>query len=279
MKVFSSLAANKTSKDERENIRKTLLGAEMLLTGYFNSTNAVRVEGVNIVDRNYIQMAMLARKTREIFEKDIGSRVEELDMSPQKLSAPANIDPATQMLLHTLNLGEHLANGKIYEKIARILGNSRKKLASTQPDLRKDWFRNNTLPTRLRYISLSLTLPDPYSHLLSKGSMLRQVYDDAYLIKDSADYQIQRSVHLSSFASDFIPMSDGTTTVEMSQFQARRHMLLNTAQQKYTTENIGLLLSDHISGWLASTVDKDVSSEFPRDALIKALSSYVNSTN
>ena len=276
---YSQKLKIKTHTWMRKRTLKTVLaGIQKLLTGYHESTNAVREEGVNIVDRQYIQMAMLAYKTLEIYSKDIGLENDSLNLDPQVLGGVAGLDPATQQILYTLNLGEHLNNGTIYKKIARIMSNSRKKLQSTDAATRINWFKNNTLPTHLRYISLSVSLPDPYSHVYEKTSELRNLYDSAYILKDTADYQIQRSVHLASFKSDFIPMSDGTTTVEMSQLQPRRHMLLNPNQKFYKAENIGLLVTDHISPFLPSTVDKDVINKFPRHALIKALSSYINET-
>ena len=277
MEIFTKVKDQNTYLDEKENIKTVLAGIQKLLTGYHESTNAVREEGVNIVDRQYIQMAMLAYKPGNHF-KDIGlEKNDSSNLDPQVLGGVAGLDPATQQILYTLNLGEHLNNGTIYKKIARIMSNSRK-LQSTDAATRINWFKNNTLPTHLRYISLSVSLPDPYSHVYEKTSELRNLYDSAYILKDTADYQIQRSVHLVSFKSDFIPMSDGTTNVEMSQLQPRRHMLLNPNQKFYKAENIGLLVTDHISPFLPSTVDKDVINKFPRHALIKALSSYINET-
>ena len=185
--------------------------------------------------------------------------------------------PGFDEIVETLNLRDHLKSKLLYEKVNTILGKILVKFENTDPKRRESWFKKNTLPERLRYVSISGSMPSPYNHLIETPEVDNAV--KGVFLKNADDYRVQRSLQLEAFLEDWSRISDGTSNLDMTQFNPRRHMSLNPLQKSYKAEHLAILLADHIGIWVAATSGaEDQKSPFPRDALAKTLGAYLNTT-
>ena len=284
-------------KSERKNTEAVLDIAHAMLMAYHRTEEKVLIEPSEPKEKHLERLAEVVEIAKIIYKsgqasdistifnsKDGGKSVLEILSSNFEQKNKTDNGFAKQIeiplfsdFIYLANLKEHLPNLVIFEKAKIILQKIAKKLKGTAPEKREDWFRKNTLPTRLRYISLSASLPDPYSHLLEKSDE-RDFFDLGLLARDGDDYRIQRGLQLESFEQWGARLSDGTADLDMTQFNPERHMSLNKEQKAYTAEHLAIFAADHISVWIGSTsADKDKANPFPRDAIVKSLGAYLNS--
>lgn len=157
----------------------------------------------------------------------------------------------------------------------RLVGNGLRMLST---EGRRAWFASHVLPPNIKYFAVASTMADP----TGEGEAVSPLVHDpiAYGDTRSFDYDTLRGAYYLSYDLGAGPLNDGIMPVSGALFWPEVHHGLNPGQPPLQTENLAVLASHHwgpVMDRVFPQSDKSVNA-LPRLSLLKALASYVTST-
>ena len=268
---IANIKEDKIRNKPQEALVEILSYVSGLARGFNQTYHSVSLEGINVSYPVKPEILRLLNAINISLAKGAGSNSFIADHEPYSF-----VDYKLKEGLKVLNLKNHLNDGTLIVKIQRIIRNFKVKIEDTREKNRLKWFKNHTLPSDIRYISLAATMPDPFSFILAKHDE-KNLENKGFFYKNSPDYQLEKSSQYDTFFNDKIRISDGTTSYHHNLFLSRKHQKLNPMQESYKTENLGLFAADHLGIIIGSTTKGENSefNKFPRITMLKALARYL----
>jgi hypothetical protein len=141
---------------------------------------------------------------------------------------------------------------------------------------RLEWFKNNTLPTEIRYYSVNSTFFSPVFKDDAMNKWQKALFESPFFNTSGADYAMLRGFSYDHYAASRIAINDGFVGIHEGTFWPELHRQLNPAQKPYKSMPIGLFATHH-TGLTYSHFATSGSTEknpFPRKAFLKALAYF-----
>jgi hypothetical protein len=140
------------------------------------------------------------------------------------------------------------------------------------------WWKNNTIPTNIRYYTVSSTLPSP---VVAKkmNPLQRALFESPMMQRKNLDYAILRGISYDYYSDKQVSLNDGPVGVHEGTMWPQLHRKLNPKQEPYESHVLGLFAVHHFGLPYASTATDGIENEnpFPRRAFLKALAYYMAS--
>ena len=143
---------------------------------------------------------------------------------------------------------------------------------------RLKWWRSNTIPSEIPYFSFSSTMAGPVKQKITHGFQ-RSLTESPFMGRNVPDYAVLRTLFYDYESDKGISLNDGLIGIHESTFWPKLHVALNSRQKEYRASSLGVFAAHHLAIGYASVSggDKSDRNPFPRTALLRALSIYLNS--
>jgi hypothetical protein len=143
---------------------------------------------------------------------------------------------------------------------------------------RLKWWKSNTLPSEIPYFSFSSTMASPMKQKIASGYQ-KALIESPFMGRNVPDYAVIRTLFYDYASDRGISLNDGLIGIHESTFWPKLHVALNPRQKEYQASSLGVFAAHHLAIGYASVSSGDRSDRnpFPRAALLRALSIYLNS--
>ena len=107
----------------------------------------------------------------------------------------------------------------------------------------------------------------------------KALIESPFMGRNVPDYAVIRSLFYDYESDRGISLNDGLIGIHESTFWPKLHVALNPRQKEYQASSLGVFAAHHLAIGYASVSSGDRSDRnpFPRAALLRALSIYLNS--
>ena len=265
--LFGSELSN-MARDSQELSYKLIVRLSQLASDLEdNPFNWLKIPGV--VSRNSLKW-----KDMLLFLKEIGSSLPQNESLPQ--SPNFELAGLYQLLVKIISQNFELQYTSSYFKnISRFkhfINEARTAIFGMTTEKRMDWWKNNELPTWIRYYAISGSMPDPNEENLISPLVSHPSYG-----VQTADFRVLVPSYLDIFRRTKMKLNDSQVAIHQTLFWPKFHQRLNPEQQEYSAHYLGVLGTHH---WgfafpIAFESNEHQDNPYPRSIILKSIASSI----